>query len=53
MCYDSIKVVKGNLSFQSASILKTIGDFLDKKMTATALEDIVAVAIQEIPAQNR
>ncbi|KAF8354374.1 inpp-1, partial [Pristionchus pacificus] len=42
-----------NVNERSASILKTIGDFLDKKMTATALEDIVAVAIQEIPAQNR
>ncbi|GMT36221.1 hypothetical protein PFISCL1PPCAC_27518 [Pristionchus fissidentatus] len=42
-----------NVNEKPATILKTIGNFLDKKMTATALEDIVAIAIQEIPPQNR
>ncbi|GMT07384.1 hypothetical protein PENTCL1PPCAC_29558 [Pristionchus entomophagus] len=42
-----------NVNEKPATILKTIGNFLDKKRTATALEDIVAIAIQEIPPQNR
>ncbi|GMR60838.1 hypothetical protein PMAYCL1PPCAC_31033, partial [Pristionchus mayeri] len=48
----SVCCMTWNVNEKPATILRTIGNFLDKKMTATALEDVVAIAIQEIPSMN-